>query len=62
MKDKVRRNPKKLLAMNARNQDTSEVNVLNSNSRTKKQRKGGRPSKLLGMTPLNRRRKRSNKK
>ena len=62
MKEKVIRNPKKLLVMNVRNRDTSKVNVPNSNSRTKEQRKGGRPPKLLGMISPNLRRNKSKKK
>ena len=62
MKGKVRRKPKKLLVMNARNRVTSKMSVPNSNSRTREQRIERRPSKLLGMTPSNRRRKRNKKK
>ena len=54
MKEKVRRKPKRLLAMNARNRVILEVNVPSSNSRTKEQRKGIRPSKLHGISPPNR--------
>ena len=62
MKVKVRRKPKKLLAMNARNRVTFEVNVSSSNSRTREQRIKRSPSKLLRMTPPNQRRKRNKKK
>lgn len=48
--------------MSARNQDTLEVSAPNSNKRTREQRKGENPSKPHGMTPPNRKRKRSNKK
>ena len=59
MKEMVRRKLKRLLVMNARNRVTLEVIVPSSNSRTRDKRIERRPSKLLGITPLNRRRKRS---
>ena len=62
MKVMVRKKSKKLLSMNARNLVIFEVSVPNSNLRTREQRKGERPLKLLGMTLPNRRRKRSKKK
>ena len=62
MKEKIRRKPKMLLTMNARNRVTSEVSVPNSNPRIKEHRIERRPSKLLGMTPPNSKIKRSNKK
>ena len=62
MKEMVRRKLKRLLVMNARNQVILKVNVPSSNSRTNEQRKGRRPSKLHGMTPMNQKRKKSNKK
>ena len=58
----VKRKQKKLLAMNARSRDILEVNVPNSNTRTNEQKIGRRLSKLLGMTPLNSKRKKNKKK
>ena len=62
MKEMVRRKLKRLLAMTVKNRVTLEVNVPSSNSRIMEQRIVRRPSKLLGMTPPNRRKKRSKKK
>ena len=62
MKEKVRRNPKKLLTINARNRVTLEVSAPNSNPKIREQRRGEKPSKQLGMIPPNLRRKRNNKK
>ena len=62
MKEKVRRKPKRLLTMNARNLVTSEVSAPNSSPRIKEQRIGRRLSKLLGMTPPNPKGKRNKKK
>ena len=62
MKEKVRRKPNKLLAMNVRNRVTSEVSAPNSSPRIKDQRIERRLSKLLGMTPLNLKGKRNKMK
>ena len=62
MKEKVRKELKRLLAMNARNQVILEVSTPNSNPRIREQRKGESPSKKLGMIPPNLRRKRNNMK
>ena len=62
MKEKVRKKPNKLLAMNVRKRVTSEVSALNSSPRTKEQRIGRRHSKLLGMSPPNPKGKRNKMK
>ena len=62
MKEMVRIKLKRLLVINVKNRVTLEVNVPSSNSRTREQRIEKRPSKLLGMTPLNPKGKRNKKK
>ena len=62
MKEMVRRKLKRLLVMNARNRVILEVNVLSSNSRISEQMIERRPSKLLEMTPPNRKGTRNKKK